>query len=265
MIERCLRTVLADAEPGEFDVVVACNGCTDDTAAIARSVPGVRVVETATASKIAALNLGDESTSVLPRVYLDADITLTTHSLRLVVTALEAGALAAAPSPVIDSRACGPATRAYFSVWSRLGYVQKNIIGSGVYGLSAAGRARFDEFPDLIADDGFVYSLFAPQERINPSGATFTVRAPRTLRATLKRRVRITLGNLQLTARTGRTMQVPGPGWRDVVRAEPRLLPAAVIYVIVNAIATTQARARLRKGATYNWNRDDSTREAGQS
>ena len=33
VIERCLGTLLADARAGEVEVVVVCNGCTDDTAA----------------------------------------------------------------------------------------------------------------------------------------------------------------------------------------------------------------------------------------
>ena len=59
VIGRCLRSLLAGAEPDELEVVVAVNGTTDRTAEIARSFgPMVRVVETKTASKIAALNLG---------------------------------------------------------------------------------------------------------------------------------------------------------------------------------------------------------------
>src|SRR5680860_1419657 len=52
VIRRCLTTLLDGVEPGALDVVVACNGCSDDTAAIARSIdPTVRVVETDVASK----------------------------------------------------------------------------------------------------------------------------------------------------------------------------------------------------------------------
>ena len=36
VIERCLKALLADAREGEFEIVVVCNGCKDDTAARAQ-------------------------------------------------------------------------------------------------------------------------------------------------------------------------------------------------------------------------------------
>src|SRR5512142_3102283 len=83
VIGRCLTRLLADAQPGEFEVVVACNGCTDDTASVASdAAPGVRVLRLDKASKSLALQAGDDAASVLPRLYLDADIELDTASAR---------------------------------------------------------------------------------------------------------------------------------------------------------------------------------------
>ena len=63
--------------PGELEVVVVCNGCADDTAALARSSGHpVRVIEFEAASKPAALRAGDELARALPRIYLDADVVL---------------------------------------------------------------------------------------------------------------------------------------------------------------------------------------------
>ena len=107
VVGRALDSLLHEAEPGEFDVIVVCNGCTDDTADTARTRAGVRVVEIQTASKVAALNAGDEHAQGFPRIYLDADIELSTESLRLVRDAL-ADNPAAAPLPIVDSSAANP-------------------------------------------------------------------------------------------------------------------------------------------------------------
>ena len=48
VIRRCLDALFAGVAPGELDVVVVCNGCADDTAALARSSGHpVRVIESA--------------------------------------------------------------------------------------------------------------------------------------------------------------------------------------------------------------------------
>jgi glycosyltransferase involved in cell wall biosynthesis len=260
VIGATLERVLRDAAPGEFDVVVVCNGCTDDTAAVAAAIPGVRVVETPVGSKTVALNLGDSATSVFPRVYLDADIEVDTASVRAVVGALEEGALVAAPRPRVDLSGCGPAARLYFTVWSRLGYVREHVVGSGCYALSAAGRARFGTFPDLVADDLFVYSLFRAEERVNPGGASFVIRPPRTIRGTLDRRTRIVFGNLQLRAATGRVPDVPPPTPPQVLATHPWLAPATAVYLLVNFVAARRARARLVAGRAVGWHRDESRR-----
>jgi acetyltransferase-like isoleucine patch superfamily enzyme/glycosyltransferase involved in cell wall biosynthesis len=259
-IRGCLDRIQQQARDGEFDIVVVCNGCTDDTAALARSRAGIRVFEIDEASKVAALNAGDDACRYATRIYLDADIAVSTATLRQVVAALEAGGLAAAPVPVVDSTGCGPLIRGYFAIWSRLGYTRTHVLGSGLYALSEDGRSRFSRFPDVIADDGFVYRQFVEHERVNPAGATFTVYAPRRLRALVRRRIRIVAGNRQLDQLDIAAPDVPGPGWREVVRAEHRLLPAAAVYVGVNALAAVVARRRVRAGDRVAWHQDRSTR-----
>src|SRR4051794_31851306 len=58
VIGRCLAAWSGELEPGEAEVVVVANGCSDGTAEAARDF-GVRVLELPAASKSAALNAGD--------------------------------------------------------------------------------------------------------------------------------------------------------------------------------------------------------------
>ena len=74
VIERTLAPLVPLAHSGAVEVVVAANGCSDDTVARARQVPGVRVLNLAEASKVAALNAADATTDAFPRIYLDADV-----------------------------------------------------------------------------------------------------------------------------------------------------------------------------------------------
>jgi hypothetical protein len=151
-------------------------------------------------------------------------------------------------------------SRAYYAIWTKLGYATKHVLGAGVYALSEEGRGRFDDFPDVIADDGFVYCLFDDHERVNPPGATFVLRAPRTAGALIRRRIRIVAGNVELGTQLGLRRTAPHPNWREVVRHERRLCFAAPIYVAVNIVAAIAARRRAKTGTDGKWYQDQTTR-----
>ena len=88
VIERCLDALFTGIAAEELDVIVVCNGCTDDTAERARQLPyPVRVLELERAHKPAALRAGDAAALVLPRLYLDADVVLPGESARRVLDA----------------------------------------------------------------------------------------------------------------------------------------------------------------------------------
>jgi glycosyltransferase involved in cell wall biosynthesis len=180
VITRCLDTLFADIEPWELDVVVACNGCADQTASLARaSGHPVRVLELQVASKSAALRAGDEAARTMPRLYLDADVLLRGSAARQVAQRLRGGAIAARPPVVYSSEASSPAVRRYFRARSRMPSLLGHLWGAGVYGLSAAGRARFDVFPDVMADDLWIDLLFEPSEVEIVDCAPVVVTVPR--------------------------------------------------------------------------------------
>jgi glycosyltransferase involved in cell wall biosynthesis len=266
VIGRLLSTLAQGLDGATLEIVVACNGCTDRTADITRD-HGAEVVEVDELSKIAALNAGDAAARAFPRFYVDADVILTGRAVRDVVTALaESGTLAGAPPIRVDDSGRSWAVRGFYAVWDALPYFEDAPIGSGVYAMSETGRARFDRFPDVIADDLFARNLFRRSERRVPETEPFVVQAPYSLRALTRRRIRIYAGNLQIAAHPelGRLPGGEEPSrswWRPVVR-RPSLLPAAVPYLAVNTVAKLQARRLVRGARPVAWGRDDTTRAA---
>jgi glycosyltransferase involved in cell wall biosynthesis len=267
VLGRCLDALVTGAREDEIDVVVACNGCTDATAEVARGYgPPVRVVETPRASKIAALNLGDAAARGFPRLYVDADVVLPIDGVRAIAARLVAGGAAAA-APVMDvdlSRSSWP-VRAFYAVWTRMPYVEEGMIGVGVYALSEAGRSRFGEFPDVIADDGYVRALFTAEERARVDEARVRVVAPSTFADLLRVQTRSRVGYYELLGRFpdlfARERDSKGYGAAArLVAFRPGLWPGAVVYVLVNLIARRRGALRLRDRANYVWERDASSR-----
>ncbi|WP_433613995.1 glycosyltransferase [Dactylosporangium sp. CA-139114] len=263
VIGRNLKRLLEGAEPGEFDVIVVANACGDGTAEAAAAVPGVRVIDTPVPGKVPALRLGDEACRSFPRLYLDADVELTAESVRALVRACaRPGVLACAPVPELDLDRVGPIARRVHRVHHRLLTPTRALAGVGVYVLTEAGHARVFPMPDVIADDGWVHTSFAPDERLVVSEARSLVRPARTVRSHLNRRVRVRRGNRQLAAlrRPHSTGGEGGPGLGSLAgllrRREVSPLDAAA-YLGVLVLDRTLSRVRRDKGG---WGSDLSTR-----
>ncbi|GLW08791.1 hypothetical protein Misp01_39210 [Microtetraspora sp. NBRC 13810] len=258
-----LAALLAGTAPGEFDVVVVANACSDGTARVAGRVPGVRVVETAVPGKANALRLGDAACRAFPRVYLDADVRLPAESVRaLVAAAARPGVLACAPVPVLDLTGVGRVARRMHRVHERLVAPGRTLAGVGVYVLTEEGHARAFPLPDVISDDGWMQGGFAPGESVVVRAATSVVRPARTVSAHLARRVRVRQGNRQLrelgrppaAARLG-----PGALAALVRRREVSPLDAACYLGVLLADRALTALRR-RRGGQVRWGTDASSR-----
>ena len=266
VIGRLLRALHEGTEPGRLEVVVACNGCTDTTAEIAHA-EGARVVEVDTASKIAALDAGDEAATAFPRVYVDADVVLTGATVERLAAALaEPGVLCVAPPLVAESAGRPWPVRSFYAVWPEIPYMRDRHVGSGVFAMSAEGRSRFDRWPAIVNDDLFARALFTRAERRVVGNEPFVVQAPYSTRALIKRRARVHAGNMQaatdpdLRALPG-LRESSGPWWRAVAD-NPRLAAAAVPYAVINGLAKVDAKRRLRGDGGIAWDRDETTRSA---
>jgi glycosyltransferase involved in cell wall biosynthesis len=264
VLPRCLDALLAGSEPGDLEIVVAANGCTDRTVEIAKSYGDrVIVVEVLEASKHAALNAGDRAALVFPRVYLDADITVSAAAIRSVMAEMErTGALAGAPQAVIDLDGSSAIVRSFYRVWCETPWFTDNLVGSGIYVLSAAGHARLGAFPAITNDDQYVHDLFDVRERVTSNAFQFLVRPPRTVDGLIKRRARTLLGQRELDRRFG---PLPGRARRmplmELLRRRRVNVRDLVVYAFVAKMAAVAA-ARKEKRGDRSWERDESSRTA---
>jgi Glycosyl transferase family 2 len=268
VIARCLDALLAGFQPGELDVVVSCNGCTDRTADIVRSGGRqVRVLEIETASKSAALRAADATTGLFPRLYLDADVILASGAARCVLGCLTSGAAPAARPPIsYNTDDSSPVVRSYYRARARVPAVMNSLWGAGVYGLSAEGRSRFREFPDLMGDDLFVDQHFEREEIAIVDASPVVVNAPRRAADMLRILRRAYQGNAQNRSLAGSRPQrtgTTGGTTRDLVRLALRE-PARMADVSVYVALALLARATLTAGSSHTWERDDSSRVTTQ-
>jgi glycosyltransferase involved in cell wall biosynthesis len=263
VIRRCLDALLCDFAPGELDVVVACNGCTDDTADIVRaSWPAVRVIELARASKPAALRAADEVLSVFPRLYMDGDVIMPAASARRIIEYLRTdSALAARTSAFYDISEADALVRGYHRARARLlSRTQALWAGDGAYGVSAAGRARWGTYPDVIADDLFASQWFRPSEVKVIECAPSVVIVPHRTRDLIRIMRRRYQGNTDLRG--------PADGPASTVSATLRSLAAAALSGPGAAADTAAflgivAAARITRAISppAGWERDESSRE----
>ncbi|MFK7788084.1 MAG: glycosyltransferase family 2 protein [Phycisphaeraceae bacterium] len=265
VIERCLRFLTQRPVDGGIEIIVACNGCKDNTAELARSFgTNVVVVETETASKIAALNLGDAHATSFPRIYLDADVVVDLDTIEVVANALRTErALAAAPKMHVDMSQSSWPVRAFYRIWLMQPYHQKGLIGGGFYAVSEAGRARFESFPRIIADDEFVRRHFQSSERINPPDQIFTIHAPRRFADLVKVKTRSRLGRVELAQKFPQLTsdsKEQSEGKRFDSKYTVGLWPAVCVYLLVNGLTRLRARRQLKQLGSYQWERDESSR-----
>jgi len=272
-----LDSLVAVAAARPLRIVVVCNGCTDETEAIATSYKGVEVLVSEVASKHTALDLGDGAAGdAFPRFYADGDIRITPRAICTLLDALG----------VDEPRAAGPAmrydlsgspwiVRAFFRTMERLPFNEfwqaTHLQGRGIYGTNRAGRSRFGGFPPLRSDDGFFDLLFDDAERVVVEDALVDVRCPTSLGELLRNQTRVVEGHRELvgwmqTHRPDRPTGYEGAdgrGWQDLglwrrsgfLRGLSRGVGLLDVfgYAAVEALTRANAATRRTIGREIRW------------
>lgn len=170
----CLEAVAAsDPVEGRAEVIVIANGCSDDTAEIARGYAEqvqsrgwvLIVLDLPQGGKLNALNKGEAAASGDVLIYLDADVVVSRALIAQIVAKLDTAApryASGRPNVTVGS---DPVIRAYTRFWQTTPFMTHGVPGFGIFAMNRAGRARWDTWPDIISDDTFARLNFKPEER----------------------------------------------------------------------------------------------------
>lgn len=261
VIAATLEHLLNDAKPGEFQVTVVCNGCHDQTAKVAREVPGdIKVIELVEASKTAAINAGLKGVRSSKIVLLDSDIRISTDDCRALAGALDSPGIDAAIGYMdINDSGCQGSVKAFYRVWSRHPYVRNGKFAAA-FAVSRKAMDNIGVLPNVIADDTYLKRMI-PEDRVAVvEGVHFRVNVPKDIGTLIRVRSRVRRGNRQLTNHATRRQNSSagkkGSFLLSVCR-EPSLWRDIPAYLAVSLAARVLALK-----TTSTWERDVTTRQA---
>lgn len=259
VIADTLRCLLDGLAPGEVTVIVAANGCIDDTVSRARQVASwITVLDIGEPGKSNAIRAAEALLGPGPRVYLDADVWLSGSSALCVLARLRGGAGGARPPAVTDLTGASWLVRSFHRARGRLPNVQREFSGGGCYGLSWDVRRTFDLFPDVLGDDLFAARVIPDGQAEIIDAPPVVVRPPRDARSLRRVLIRNVRGNRQL-----------GEMFPDIAPLTTKQTVTALVGSVrgVQSLADATVYAAFvtagRCGARHSdvrWERDESSR-----
>lgn len=262
MLGACLWSVLTQVHVPSLFVSVVANGCGDATADVARAYSSLAehrghrlsVTPVTARGKAGALNAARVPDASSAQVFLDADTILGPRALCALVEALDTPLPRLAGVPPVIAPSPNPRVRSYFNVWGQLPAIEGKVFGGGIYAVNPAGRARWGQFPEIIADDAFVRSRFAREEQVVVEDDAFVLVPPEDsahLPSLLKR---WRAGNEQVRA-LGTRSSVTASRFEAVttIARRPELWPHVPSFVL------SQVHARREAGPEPHaaWNRSE--------
>lgn len=246
VLDETVPALLAAARGTRARVVWVCNGCTDDSADRIRrhAGPGAEIIVRDAPGKTGALQAGDEALGDLfPRLYLDADACLGPGDLASLMTPLRTGAAEMTGARyAFDTASATRLSERMALCWLALPHAKEGCF-VGAIGLSASGRSRWRDWPDVAGDDIFAVSMVPPALRMIVRDARVTTRPPPDFVSWIRTRRRWIEGERQL-----RTLGLEAPrsdGQRAALLARmvtPRTMSGAWAFALARICAGLTAR-----------------------
>jgi glycosyltransferase involved in cell wall biosynthesis len=270
VIGRLLADLTSDPGAGDgrgdpLEILVICNGCSDQTAAVAGSFPGVTVLQTEEPGKAVALRLGNSAATSFPRLYVDADIEIGRRDVGALVRAVsQPGVLAAAPRRDIPLDQASLPVRCWYRFWQDLPGIRDGLFGRGVIALSEVGWRRLAERPEFQADDLSAAAAFADDERAVVPDATVVVHPPRNWAALMRRRVRAVTGTRQVfdsDVTVHNDSRTRPADLFAAIRLNPTNAVRLPFFLAAAISAKRRSAALVRDNDFTTWLRDDTSRE----
>jgi len=259
MLARTAPALMAATRAHDAEIIYVLNGTTDQSADVIAQVFGenATILILEDASKTHALNAGDAHARHFPRFYLDADITLHPDALRILAEPLVKGDTDLTAAPILPISNGSWAARHVARIWGALPYTRLHAFQCCI-GLSHAGRARWQDWPDMIADDLFAASCI-PDDRKRLCDAVQTeMPVPGSLGAWVGVRARWIRGQREFEARWPECLP-KGVGQRAALWGllrSPRNWIGVALFAGVWGLAHVKARWAPKAG----WYRDDTIR-----
>jgi len=263
VIGETLEALLEGALENEFEIIVACNGCIDATADVARkAAPFTKIVITKKASKTMALNQAIAVASHYPIVFLDADIKTSATAVRKLTERINRTcAYLAYGRARFETRRSSWSVRTFYKAWQQNPYFDRRKMG-GFFAVSGLGLQKLGLFPDILSDDEYVRRNLM-DSTVWVEEAPYIVQAPRTLWNLIKVRSRIYRGNRALED-SGIRFRRPNQKTRNAFTfirrliRQPSLWLGALIFAVT--VVAAHSKNRLATDNPHHWDRDTSAR-----
>lgn len=261
VIGRCLAQIQQSTHAMDLEIIVVCNGCSDNTAEVARAAaPTAIVLDLEQAGKVHALNAGVEAATGNVYAFLDSDLQIEGRDvLALCRKLLAADMMGACGRMHLSTVGSAWIVRKYYQAWQLGPYFNTGKFG-GFFALQKDVVARLFPLPEMTSDDEYIRRIIAPDQILFDPEICFTAQAPTSLRALMAVRRRVLRGNRQLRAHG---MASPGMSTsRELLRkasGQPSLWPAIAVFVAVSVWVRLQSTRQ--KSTAVRWERDETSRQ----